>query len=251
MKPAPLLSIAAALLLAPAAALAQQPTPTIAGAVADTSRPAADRARDADRKPAEMLAFAGVKPGMAVVDLMPGGGYFTRLFSTAVGTQGHVVGWVPDEVLQRAPKALDAVNAIAAEPGHGNVSAVHDPMMAVPPHEGVADIVWTAQNYHDFHNAPGADLVAFNKLIYRSLKPGGVYVVLDHAAKPGSGLANTKDLHRIDPAIVRKEAEAAGFTFAGESRVLANPKDDHTLKVFDPTLRGRTDQFVLKFRKPG
>ena len=234
-----------ALLLGAVPAAAQSP----AAAVADAGRPAADRERDADRKPADMLAFAGVKPGMTVVDIMPGGGYFTRLFSTAVGPSGKVYGWVPDEVLQRMPKMLDGINAIAAEPGHGNVAAAHNAMMS-PSQSAVADVVWTSQNYHDFHNQPTADLVAFNKLVFQSLKPGGVYLVLDHAAKPGSGLANTKDLHRIDPAVVRKEAEAAGFKYVGASKALANPKDDHTLKVFDPALRGKTDQFVLKFRKP-
>jgi predicted methyltransferase len=218
--------------------------------VADASRPTADRERDTDRKPADMLAFAGVKPGMVVIDLLPGGGYFTRLFAKAVGPKGKVMAYVPDEVLARNAKALDRINALAAEPDYANVVATHDPMMAPGP-DNVADIVWTSQNYHDLHNVPNADLVAFNKLVFRSLKPGGVYLVLDHAAAAASGLANTADLHRIDPAAVRKEAEAAGFVFAGESRVLANPADNHTLKVFDPALRGHTDQFVLKFRKPG
>lgn len=239
------LLLSAALLLGATAVSAAAPL-----AVADPSRPAADRARDADRKPAAMLAFAGVKPGMTVVDIMPGGGYFTRLFSTAVGPKGKVIAYVPDEVLARAPKMLDGVKALAAEPGHANVVPTHDPMMADGP-SNMFDVVWTSQNYHDFHNAPNADLVGFNRLVYKSLKPGGVYVVLDHAAKPGSGLADTRGLHRIDPAAVREEAEAAGFRYAGASRVLANPKDDHILKVSDPTLRGHTDQFVLKFRKPG
>ena len=239
-----------ALILAAASAHAAAPSPAIAAAVADPTRPAADRDRDADRKPAEMLAFAGIKPGMVVVDMLPGRGYFTRLFSDAVGPTGKVIAYVPDENLARFPKALDAINAIAAEPNHKNVQAEHNPLMAPGP-DNVADVVWTSQNYHDLHNMTGVDLVAFNKLVFRSLRPGGVYVVLDHSAPAGSGASATSTLHRIDPATVRQEAEAAGFVFDGASNVLANPADPRTAGVFDPSIRGHTDQFVLRFRKPG
>jgi predicted methyltransferase len=239
-----------ALILAASSVHAAAPSPAIAAAVADSTRPAADRDRDAARKPAEMLAFAGVKPGMVVVDMLPGGGYFTRLFSDAVGPTGKVVAYVPDETLARFPKALDGLNAIAAEPAHKNVQVEHNPIMAPGP-DNVADVVWTSQNYHDLHNMAGVDLVAFNKLVFRSLRPGGVYVVLDHSAPAGSGASATRTLHRIDPATVRQEAEAAGFVFDGESNVLANPADPHTAGVFDPSIRGHTDQFVLRFRKPG
>jgi predicted methyltransferase len=237
------------LILAVPAAYAAPPDDAIAAAVADPSRPAADRDRDAQRKPADMLAFAGVKPGMTVLDMLPGGGYFTRLFSSAVGPTGKVFAYVPDESLARSPKALDAVTAIAAEPAHKNVAPVHDPLMQPGP-ENTLDLVWTSQNYHDLHNNPQVDLVAFNKLVYRSLKPGGVYVVLDHSAAAGSDPSVTKTLHRIEAATVRKEAEAAGFRFDGESKVLANPADPRTNNVFDPSIRGHTDQFILRFRKP-
>ena len=229
---------------------AAAPSPTIAAAVADPTRPAADRDRDADRKPAEMLGFAGIKPGMVVVDMLPGGGYFTRLFSDAVGPTGKVIAYVPDENLARFPKALDRITAIAAEPNHKNVQVEHNPVMAPGP-DNVADVIWTSQNYHDLHNMPGVDLVAFNKLVFRSLRPGGVYVVLDHSAPAGSGASATSTLHRIEPSVVRQEAEAAGFVFDGESNVLANPADPRTAGVFDPSIRGHTDQFVLRFRKPG
>ena len=230
------------------AAAPASPKAIAAAAVADPTRPAEDKARDADRKPAEMLAFAGVRPGMTVVDMLPGGGYFTRLFSSAVGPTGKVIAYVPDEMLARNPKATDKVGAIAGT--NSNVTVAHDPLMAPGP-ENVFDVVWTSQNYHDLHNMPGVDLVALERQILRSLKPGGVFVVLDHAAKGGSGLADTNTLHRIDPNIVRQEAIAAGFVYDGESKVLANAADDHTLKVFDPALRGHTDQFVFRFRKPG
>ena len=239
-----------ALILAAGSTQAAAPSPTIAAAIADPTRPAADRDRDADRKPAEMLAFAGIKPGMVVVDMLPGGGYFTRLFSDAVGPTGKVIAYVPDETLARFPKALDGLNAIAAEPAHKNVQVEHNPVMAPGP-DNVADVVWTSQNYHDLHNMAGVDLVALNKLIFRSLRPGGVYIVLDHSAPAGSGASDTRSLHRIDQAVVRQEAEAAGFVFDGESKVLANPADPRTAPVFDPSIRGHTDQFVLRFRKPG
>ena len=194
-----------------------------------------------------MLAFAGVKPGMAVLDFMPGGGYFTRLFSDVVGPKGKVIAYIPDEFLAKSQRPLE--RATAAAQGHANVQVEHNPLMAPGP-DNVLDVVWTSQNYHDLHNLPGIDLVAFNKLVFRSLKPGGIYIVLDHAAPAGSGLTNTNDLHRIDPAAVRKEAEAAGFVFVGESKVLANPADARTAKVFDPSVRGHTDQFIYKFRRP-
>ncbi|MDB5429660.1 MAG: hypothetical protein JWP35_776 [Caulobacter sp.] len=224
--------------------------PHIAAALADPARPDADRARDGDRYPAEMLAFAGVRPGMKVADLVPGGGYFTRIFSAAVGPNGHVYAYVPDELTKLA-KRPPAVNAIAADPNYRNVSVIlrQLPLFGAPEK---LDLVWTSQNYHDMHDPfmGPADLSVVNKAIFRALKPGGVYVVLDHAAAPGSGLRDTDTLHRIDPATVRAEVEAAGFVFEGESSILRNPADDHSLRVFDPAIRGHTDQFIYKFRKP-
>jgi predicted methyltransferase len=233
-----------------AATTAQAAAPAIDAAIADTTRPAADRDRDAERKPADMLAFAGIRPGMVVVDMMPGSGYFTRLFSNAVGPTGKVVAYEPDELLAKYAKSLDGAKAVAAEPNHKNVEVLHDPALAPGP-SNIADVVWTSQNYHDLHNIPGLDLVAFNKVLYGLVRPGGAYIVLDHSAPAGSGVADTDTLHRIDAATVRKEVEAAGFVFDGESKVLANPADPRTVKVFDPSIRGHTDQFILRFRKPG
>lgn len=230
--------------LAPAAAA---PTLDYKAAIADPARPQADRDRDADRKPAEMLAFAGVKPGMTVVDILPGGGYFTRLFSDVVGPTGKVIAYIPDEMLVKSQAGLERIQAAVA--GRSNVQVVHDPLLHPGP-SNAFDVVWTSQNYHDLHNMPDVDVVAFNKLVLQSLKPGGVYVVLDHVGPVGSGLAATNTTHRIDPATVKAEAIAAGFVFDGESKVLANPADHHDLKVFDPALRGKTDQFVYRFRKP-
>lgn len=225
--------------------------PYVTAAVADKSRPAADTALDAERKPAEMLAFAGVKPGQTVVDLIPGGGYFTRLFAKAVGPKGTVYavgGPVRPSEDPSKPAPTPAQDAIAADPAYANVKSLHMPFadFALPTK---ADVIWTSQNYHDLKNVPNFDIAAFDKAVFAALKPGGVFVVLDHVAKPGDP-GVTKSLHRIDPAVVKAEVTAAGFTFEGESKALANPADDHTKLVFDPSIRHHTDQFIYKFRKP-
>jgi len=242
--------VTAALLASPAIAAPTANPAGIAAAVADSARPQADRDRDANRKPAECLAFAGVKPGNRVADLIPGSGYFTRLFSIAVGAKGYVYAYTPSDLDARMKKP-PAVIAIAADPHYANVSVIHAPIAKFVAPEKL-DIVWTSQNYHDLHDAffGPADISAVNKAIYDALKPGGIFIVLDHAAERGSGLRDTDTLHRIDEAAVKKEVEAAGFRLVAESFVLHNPADPHTAKVFDPSIRGKTDQFILKFRKP-
>jgi predicted methyltransferase len=223
----------------------------IAGAVADAGRPDADKQRDANRKPAEVVAFAGIKPGQKVLDLLPGGGYFTRIFAKTVGAKGEVYALVPDSIVAARPKAADAVNAIAADKAYGNVKVLVQPLASLKTPAPV-DVVWTSDNYHDLKNQMfgPADTAAMNKAIFAALKPGGTYIVLDHAAAAGSGTRDTETLHRIDPAVVKAEVTAAGFVFAGESDVLHNAADDHTIKVVDGTIRGKTDQFVYKFTKP-
>ena len=220
-------------------------------AVADKARPEADRARDADRKPAELLSFAGIKSGDKVGDIMPGGGYFTRLFSGVVGAKGAVYALAPARAANapaNAPDMAAGVKAIAADAHYANVKvAPLDVAIAVP--EKV-DVMWTSLNYHDFHNRPGDYLKTFNKWVYDSLKPGGTYIVIDHAAPDGAGKSATSTLHRIEPAFVKQEVLAAGFTFVGESKVLQNPADNRTQVVRESGIRGKTDQFVFKFRKP-
>jgi predicted methyltransferase len=215
-------------------------------------RPAADIARDADRKPAEMVRFAGIKPGQTVVDMLPGGGYFTRVFSTAVGPKGKVIALIPTSQAERRPEAVTGMKSLAGEPGNGNITVLVAPLTNIAPPNS-ANAVFTAQNYHDLHNPslPADTLAGVNKAVFAALKPGGVYIVIDHAAVKGSGLRDVNTLHRIDPAFVKAEVLKAGFTFDGESKALANPADDHKLGVFDASLRGHTDQFVLRFRKPG
>ncbi len=238
--------VAASVLAAPV--FAQAPADPVAAAIADTTRPPDDVARDAARKPAVLLAFADVKPSMAVVDWVPGGGYFTRLFADVVGDEGKVYAWVPAELKDKYDLGKNA-EAIAIQ--HRNVLAVIEPMLATTSIRD-ADIVWTSQNYHDLHTKGFGDVdtLAFNKQVFDMLKPGGYYIVVDHRAAEGAPVDVAESLHRIDPAIVKREVEAAGFVFDSESVALANPADDHTLNVFDEKVRGHTDQFVYKFKKP-
>jgi predicted methyltransferase len=228
------------------------PEKAIDSAIADASRPEADRARDADRKPQQTLLFAGVHPGEHIAELLPGQGYFTRLFSLVVGPKGKVYALTrprPANAAADAPDPGAPIQALAKDPHYGNISVSTLDVKALAVPEPV-DMVWTSQNYHDLHNIPGLDVVAFNKEVYNALKPGGVYIVLDHAAAPGSEAHDTSTLHRFDPEVVKREVTAAGFVLVGSSDVLKNPADDHTLKVFDPAIRGKTDQFILKFSKP-
>ena len=222
----------------------------IAASLSDPSRPAADMIRDKDRHPGEVLAFAGVRPGAKVADLIPGGGYFTRILSKAVGPRGRVYAYVPDELTKLANRE-PTVNAVARDPAYPNVTVILNklPNFATPEK---LDLVFTAQNYHDMHDKfmGPADLSVVNRQIFKALKPGGVYLVIDHVAPAGSGLRHTEDLHRIDPAVVKSEVTAAGFIFEGESKVLRDPADPRTANVYDPSIRGKTDQFVYKFRKP-
>jgi predicted methyltransferase len=248
MKTRLLLAAAAALALSSGLAHAA-PSAAVTAAVADKGRPEADVKRDADRKPAEMLEFAGVKPGDKVADFIPGSGYFTRIFAKAVGPTGKVFAVTnPPAPNATAPAPILAV---AADPQYGNITVVSTGIGSFELPEQV-DVFWTSQNYHDLYLTRfNLDVPAAVKTIYDSVKPGGVFIVLDHVAAPGAEVGPTANtLHRIDPAAVRETVEAAGFKFEGESKVLANPADDHTKGVFDASLRGRTNQFVYKFRKP-
>jgi predicted methyltransferase len=251
-------SIAATAVLAMAvliagAAFGQGPAipDNIGAAVSDPARPKADQDRDAQRRPAEVLTFTGVRSGDSVADLMPGQGYFTRIFSRSVGPTGHVYAIVPEEIVKLKPAALDGIKALAADPAYANVTVLVEPINAVSAPVPL-DLVWISQNYHDLHDPfmGPADLGKVDKAVFAALKPGGVFLVLDHAAQPGSGLRDTNTLHRIDQAAVETEVEAAGFTLAAQSDLLRNPQDARAIKIFDPSIRGRTDQFILKFHRP-
>jgi len=221
--------------------------PDYSAAISDARRPATDSARDAARKPADMLAFAGLNAGLKVMDLIPGGGYFTRLFAAAVEPSGHVYAYQPTEFDSFLKGKEPPVTAVAKS--YPDVTVIRASVNTLTVPEKL-DIIWTSQNYHDLKNGGGADTAAVNKAAFQALKRGGYYIIVDHAAAAGSGARDTNTLHRIDEATVKSEVLAAGFIFMGASDVLRNPADDHSLAVFDPAIRGHTDQFVLKFKKP-
>jgi predicted methyltransferase len=242
---------AAALAVVPAAAKAPKIPAPIAAAVADSSRPAADRERDAGRHPAELLAFAGVGPGQKIADYMPGAGYFTRIFAKAVGPSGHVYAIFPQFMAEVDKADVGRISVLPSEPGYGNVSYMEQPSTAFSAPE-LLDMVWTSDNYHDLQFALSHDqIVELDRTIFAALKPGGVLMVVDHVAAPGTGWSMASTLHRIDPEAIKADMAAVGFRLEAESQVLRNPADPHTATVFDPSIRGQTDQAVLRFRKPG
>ena len=219
---------------ATAPAVGSPASAAIAAAVANPARPAEDIARDADRKPAETLAFFDVKPGEVVFEFVAGGGYFTELLSRTVGDSGRVIASRED------PKRI-------ADGRLPNVTAVPDGEWGLAPNS--VDLVFTALNYHDVVNLK-VERPPLLKNFMTILKPGGIFAVIDHSAENGSGDRDVGTRHRIDEAFVVSEIKAAGFELVGSSDLLRNPNDARTLKVFDPAIRGKTDQFVLKFRKP-
>jgi predicted methyltransferase len=228
---------------APAAAPAGPPPPP--PVFTGPGRPPADLARDSLRKPQETIAFAGVKPGMTVAELSPGGGYYTRLLSAAVGPRGKVLAVVSQGQAAR-PNGLAALNALVA--ANPNVQIVVSDYTALTLPEK-ADLIWTTENYHDFHNGAAANIPALNKAVFDNLKPGGIFYVEDHAAAPGAGLAATSSLHRMDEAVAKAELAAAGFRVDAESQILRNPADN---KVGRNSEVGSfaSDRFMLRMKRP-
>ena len=216
----------------------------VAKAVADPGR-AEDAKIDERRHGAELVAFSGVKPGDTVLELVPGGGYFTRIFSKVVGPKGHIYAVVPTPMEKYSDKTKALPDA------YPNVEVLLQPAAELTTPKPV-DVAFTSQNYHDYPDKfmGPTDPALLDKAVFAALKPGGTYIVIDHVAEAGSGLRDTDTLHRIDPAFVKKQVTDAGFEYVGESDVLRTPADDHTLKVFDDAIRGHTDQFAYKFRKP-
>lgn len=221
---------------------------SIAKAVNDSSRPAADRAADARRLPYKTILFSGVKEGDVVGEFLPGGGYYTRMLSDVVGPKGKVYAL---ETTRWGQGNIDATKAVSSEKGHENVKFDASAFGEFNLPEKV-DVFWTTLNYHDLHIAKygTVDMAAFNRHVFDSVKPGGTYFIVDHVANPGTTDAQIADLHRIDKDVVIKEVEAAGFQLAGESSVLHRSADDHAKTVFDKSIQGHTDQFMLKFKKP-
>lgn len=221
-------------------------------AVSDPARPADDTKRDTGRHPAELTEFAGIKPGMKVVDLLPGAGYFTRIFAKAVGPTGQVYAYFGLQYDARLKtQGKDPDNQFTdLKATYPNLGVIHGKLEDFITPEKV-DLVWTADNYHDMHTkAYGNDLAAVNKAIFNSLKPGGYYIIVDHRAVKGAGVDISEKLHRVDEDVVKQEVEAAGFKLAAESKILTRPTDDDNKRVFEAGEHDNTDQMVLKFRKP-
>jgi len=210
-----------------------------------------DSADDARRKGAEVATFAGVKPGDKVVELIPGKGYWTRVFSGIVGAKGHVYTVWPHGMDQYAAKSMANWQELVKKAPYTNVSVLPTANDALGVTEPV-DVVFTSQNYHDYHDPfmGSVDMAKFNKLVFAALKPGGVYVVIDNVAPAGSGFADTDTTHRVDPEAVKKEVLAAGFVFDGSSDALKNPADDHKQTSYQPPMAGHNDQFIFRFKKP-
>lgn len=237
------------LLLLAAPAQADDPTQTLAAALADDSRSADDRARDAGRKPAEVIAFLGIEPGMTVVDLIAAGGYYTEVLSITVGPEGRVYAQNNAYVLQLRDGANDkAMTARLAGKRLPNVERLDREMAELGLDPSSVDAAVTALNFHDVYNSRGEEATAaFLGAVYTFLRPGGVLGLIDHEGDPG---ADNKELHRIHQKIAVDAAMAAGFEVEASSDLLRNPDDDHSKNVFAPGMRGHTDRFVLRLRKP-
>lgn len=230
------------------AALARFRYATLQSVVADQTRPAADRARDAVRHPVELLAFAGVGPGQKVADFIMGGGYWTRILAGAVVPGGKVYAYQPAEFI--GFRAAYGTEQDAAVAGHANVVANRESLRSFAFAEPL-DLIITSQNWHDLHLKafPAGASASVAARLFAALKPGGTLLVVDHVGINPTPFAVADTLHRGDAAATRAELEAAGFRFDGQSAVLELPTDLHTASVFDPAIRGRTDQFVYRFRK--
>jgi predicted methyltransferase len=237
--------LVAAVIGAGCAGQSSQPAPDYAALVASPDRSDADRATDARRKPAQMLEFYGVRPGMRVLDISAGAGYNSELLARAVGPAGVVYAQNAPDTFKNVKGRFDER---LARPALKNVEHVaRDFSDPVPPGVRDLDLVTFNFNYHDL-SYMNVDRDKLNRTIFSALKPGGIYIVADHSAQPGSGTSVAKSLHRIDEALVRREVEAAGFRFVGEGGFLRNPQDPRDASVFKP--KQPNDEFVLKFVKP-
>jgi len=248
------LSLFVALTLAACAPASETGSPSAASAdyaaaLADPQRPQAERDRDATRFPAELLAFAQVAPGEKVGDYIMGGGYWTRILSNLVGPQGKVYAFQPTEFIAFRPAYGEEQNAAVA--GRANVVPLRGPAEA-PPFPEPLDTLITVQNFHDLYLSvvPAGTAERTITALYGALEPGGTLLVVDHSAAAGSGTSAANTIHRIDKQAAIDALTAAGFVLEAESDLYARPDDPRTANVFAPQIRGKTDQFVLRFRKP-
>jgi len=243
MKTMFLCAIALCFLMCGAVAAVELPGYVIK-AVANPARSKGEREADAHRLPAQTIAFAGVEPGMVIGEFIPGDGYFTHILSRVVGPKGKIYG------IENTDWTNPAFDKKLMGEYHNVI--LHSTRFGTFDIPEKIDLFWTTQNYHDMHilELGPVDVDAFNRLVFDALKPGGIYFVNDQAGNPGTTEKQIRALHRIDEAQVIREVTAAGFVLIDESDVLRHPRDDRTRSVFDPIVRGQTDEFLLKFQKP-
>jgi predicted methyltransferase len=251
--------LSAALALAACALPAHAEAPpagsaSLDAAVAATDRPAEARALDASRRPAETLALLDLKPGMNVADVMTGTGYWADILAEAVGPKGTVTALEPEEFYGDEKGKAVIADLVARNPNltftrypFKQLELLADLFDAAIIHLSYHDLYWQSEQYR----IPRSDPAVFVAALFKAMKPGGRMLVVDHVGPAGDTRAVVDKLHRIDPAVVRADFEAAGFVLERESSHLANPDDDHTKMVFDPEVRGKTDRFAMVFRKPG
>lgn len=230
------------------------PSATVAGAVAAPGRNPSDIRLDASRKPAEVLAFAGIKPGMRAADVMAGTGYWTEIMARVVGPKGTVVAYEPNQFMPTDDKGKAIWAGLIAR--NANVTQTPYPFDAFAAPAASLDFVMMNLVYHDLYwespqfKVPRTDPAAFLRVLYKAVKPGGTVLVIDHVAAPGDTRETVDKTHRIDPAVVKADFKAAGFVLDGESDLLRNPSDDRAKLVFDPSVRGKTDRVVFRFKRP-
>lgn len=255
MRPLALLTVAVLAAVVPAAASAAataQPA-QVAQAVAAPGRSEANVALDSARKPAELLAFLGLEQGMRVIDMFGANRYWAEIMAPAVGPYGQVIVWQPMQFINDERKSQFAEFA-ARQP---NTALIYSPFEDPRISTNAFDFMIMNLDYHDVYwesgerKIPRMEPQAWLKRLYDAMRPGAIVGIIDHAASPGGDTRAVVDkLHRIDPAVVRADFERAGFVLEAESDLLRNPADDRTKNVFDPAIRGKTDRFVFRFRKP-
>jgi len=224
---------------------------TVEAAISDPRRPDDQVKLDATRRPDLTILFSEAKTGDRIADVMPGNAYFARILSDVVGPSGHVYAYIPTEQIAHcSPREIAGTQAVVRDSSYRNVTLLTSSLADFHLPKKL-NVIWMSQSYHDLHDSflGPANVAYINKAIFDALKPGGILLIIDHVAESGSGLRDTETLHRIDPIRMKNEIEAAGFVLESQNDALRNSDDDHKRSIFDPSIRGRTDQVLFKFRK--